>query len=107
MRQAIDGGRQFCCSKCGLIVNADYNAAMNLVRKLGDDFKAYERYGYDRSEKSWQIDGRRVSSKVFWEDIKAKVQQALNSRFKQPRDTAPAGGWPRDFETGAFEKTPW
>jgi IS605 OrfB family transposase len=109
MRQAIDGGKQFCCSDagCGLMVNADYNAAMNLARKLADDFPAYEKYSYNSAEKSWSLEGRRVTGKAFWEHTKAVVQQRLNAQFKQPAQTPPAGGWPRGFEPESIGPTPW
>jgi IS605 OrfB family transposase len=97
MRQAVDGGQQFCCTECGLMVNADYNAAMNLARKLADDFPAYQRYNYRSDQKSWVVDGQTLVGKAFWERAKALVQRRLNERFKQPADTPPAGGWPGDF----------
>ncbi len=107
MRQAIDGGRQFCCTECGLIVNADYNAAMNLARKLADEFHAYQRYAYDREKRTWTVNGETLPGRDFWERAKALVQQRLNQRFRQPPETPPAGGWPRSLEPSPIEPTPW
>jgi len=107
MRQAIDGGKHFCCSECGLIVNADYNAAMNLARKLADDFSAYQKYSYNPEDKSWALSGKRMAGKTFWEHIKATVQQRLNTRFGQPVQTPPAGGWPKEFAPESIGLTPW
>lgn len=94
MRQVIDGGKQFCCSECKLIVNADYNAAMNLARKLADDFQAYQQYNYNNQNKTWVVAQKPYPAKAFWGRAKAIVQTWLNRRFKQPSDTPPAGGWP-------------
>jgi len=97
MRQAIDGGKQFCCAECGLIVNADLNAAMNLARKLAGDFPAYQKYRYDSEQKSWVVDGATLVGKAFWNRAKSLVQQHLNRRFRQATETPPAGGWPEEF----------
>lgn len=98
MRQAIDGGKHFCCIECGLMVNADYNAAMNLTRKLADDFPAYAKYGYNADEKTWLLGGVRMDSKTFWAHVRASVQNRLNGRFEQAPETPPAAGWPKFLE---------
>jgi IS605 OrfB family transposase len=94
-RQAIDGGKHFCCAECGLIINADYNAAMNLARKLADDFPAYQRYSYNTDKKTWVVDGQTLTREAFWGQAKARVQERLNGHFGQPAETPPAGGWPK------------
>lgn len=103
MRQAIDGGKHFCCTECGLMVNADLNAAMNLARKLAGDFPAYQKYQYDSEEKSWVVDGGRLAGKAFWNRAKFLVQQFLNRHFRQPAETPPAGGRPEEFARGAAD----
>ncbi|GMU24703.1 MAG: hypothetical protein AMXMBFR13_47760 [Phycisphaerae bacterium] len=105
MRQAIDGGTQFSCTECGLMFNADYNAAMNLARRLADDFPAYDRYKYNSPSKSWVVNGETLVGKAFWNRAKAIVQKRLNERFKQPEETAPAGGWPDGWNPAV--ETPW
>ncbi len=103
MRQAIDGGKQFCCTECGLIVNADLNAAMNLARKLAGDFPAYQKYRYDSEQKSWVVAGTTLVGKAFWSRAKSLAQQHLNRRFRQPSETPPAGGWPEEFPMAAAD----
>lgn len=107
MRQAIDGGKHFCCTECGLMVNADYNAAMNLARKLADSFPAYQRYRYDSGRKSWSVGAEILVGKAFWDRAKAIVQRRLNGRFSQPPDTPPAGGWPDGFQSVSSWDTPF
>ncbi len=97
MRQAIDGGKHFACTECGLMVNADYNAAMNLARKLANDFPAYDRYSYNPDKKSWVVSGETLVGKAFWDRARALVQEELNERFKQFAETPPARGWPVGF----------
>jgi len=107
-RQTIDGGKHFCCTECGLMINADYNAAMNLARKLADDFPAYERYTYNADEKSWVAAGEPLIGKAFWDRARAQVQRHLNTRFGQLADTPPAGGWPEGFkQVHDMADVPW
>lgn len=105
-RQAIDGGKHFCCTECGLMVNADYNAAMNLARKLADDFPAYKRYRYNADKKAWEINGKTLVGKAFWHRAKDLVQQRLNERFRQPPETPPAGGWAGSIPSAVPDTTP-
>ncbi len=97
LRQVLPGGQMFACPHCRRIVNADFNASLNLHRRFERSFDFADRYDLQRSgggELSYFYNNQRLVGKAFWEAVAAEVQRFLNEKFQQG-DTPPAGGWPK------------
>ncbi len=96
-RQVLPGGQMFACPHCRRIVNADFNASLNLHRRFARSFDFNDRYDLQRTgggDLSYLYNGQRLVGRAFWEAVAADVQRFLNEKFQQG-DTPPAGGWPK------------
>jgi IS605 OrfB family transposase len=97
LRQVLPGGQMFACAHCRRIVNADFNASLNLHRRFERSFDFADRYDLQRTgggDLSYFYNDQRLVGKAFWESVAAEVQRFLNEKFHQG-DVPPAGGWPK------------
>jgi len=92
-RQVIRGGKLFCCSECMRIVNADFNAALNLQKVLYEPNWAEERFRPYEAQPFGKNKECREKRRQFFLKIDNDIQKILNKKFNQEA-VYPSRLWP-------------
>lgn len=93
--QVIRGGKMFGCTnpECN-ILNADFNASVNIGKRFFGEQKGLEKWSLnglfqsyesvkDKKGRLWKYNGKALQGKEFFRKVASEVQKRLNDKFKQ------------------------